>query len=1093
MSEPRAGLIGQLLDLAVRFRWAVLGITALVAIYGAFNLARLPIDAVPDITNNQVQINTVAPALSPQQVESQVTFPVETGLAGIPGLEETRSISRNGFSQVTAIFTEATDIYFARQQIVERLSALNASLPPGAEPSLGPLSTGLSEVLMWSVSFAPRDRTAQAGASGWQAGGAFLTPGGERLDTKVARTAYLRTVQDWIIAPTMRTVPGVAGIDAIGGHEKQFVVEPDPSRMIGYGVSFAQLADALRAANLVVGANFVNRGGEALLVRQDARLSGVEDIRNALVTTREAVPVRVADLADVRIGGNLRQGGASLDGQEVVIGTTLMRLGENSRIVAEASAERLAEVGRTLPPGIVVGSVYNRGALVDATIGTVEKNLTEGALLVIVVLFLLLGNVRAALIAALVIPLSMLMAAVGMNRLGVSGNLMSLGALDFGLIVDGAVIIVENSISRLAARQHAEGRLLTLGERLTETRLAAQEMIKPTVYGQAIILLVYAPLLAFTGVEGKTFSPMAITVMLALVSAFVLSLTFVPALVAVLLNRRLAEQEVRVIRKAKDWYGPALKRALRRPWIVIGLGAATFGVAALLFGTLGAEFTPQLDEGDLAIEVARIPAVSVEQAMVMQKQVEDVLETFPEVSHVFARTGLGEAATDAMAPNASDTYVILKQRDAWPEPDLEKAELVERMETKLDVLLGNTTEFSQPIQLRFNELIAGVKGDVAVKVFGDNFEQLGSAAARIADELRAVPGAQDIKMQQIEGFPTLDVKLDRAAIARFGLSAEDVTQTVAIAVGGREAGQVFQGDRRFDVVVRLPEDIRSDIDRLRSLPVVLPGTKSTVPLSSLAQFEVTEGPAEVRRENGRRLVLVSANVRGRDIGSFVAEAQQKVEAKVELPPGASLTWGGQFENLRAAQARLMLIVPVCFAVVLLLLFFALGGWVPALAVFSAIPMALAGGVFALVLRGIPFSVSAAVGFIALSGVAVLNGLVMMTAIRQRLDGGLPLERAITEGAMARLRPVLMTALVASLGFVPMAIATGTGAEVQRPLATVVIGGLITATALTLFALPAIAKLVLGRDRDEVSWRQRWRERLRRNATPEERRDMAEAF
>lgn len=1085
------GPVGAVLDIAIRFRWATLVLTAMVIALGAWNLLKLPIDAVPDITNNQVQINTVAPALSPSQVEAQVTFPVETGLQGIEGLDMTRSISRNGFSQVTAIFSESTDIYFARAQISERLGALGSSLPPGAEPSMGPLSTGLSEILMWNLSFAPRDQATKSGQAGWQPDGMFLTPQGELLDDPVSRQAYLRTVQDWIVAPAMRTVPGVADVDSIGGYEKQFVVQPDPARLASFGLRFRDLVDALEAANVIVGANFVDRGGEALLVREDARLGGVEDIRNAVVASRENVPVRIADVADVRIGGNLRTGGATLDGEEVVIGTLLMRIGENSRAVAQAGEQKLDEVARSLPTGVAMTPIYNRSSLVEKTIATVKTNLTEGALLVIAVLFMLLGNFRAALIAALVIPISMLMASIGMNRLGVSGNLMSLGALDFGLIVDGAVIIVENSVSRLAARQHEEGKLLTLGQRLTETRLAAQEMIKPTVYGQAIILFVYAPLLTFTGVEGKTFSPMAITVMLALGSAFILSLTFVPAMVAVLLNKKISEKEVRPIRAAKERYGPAVRRAVARPWPVIGVGAGLFAAAALLSGTLGSEFTPQLDEGDLAIEVVRIPSVSVEQALVMQRQVEDVLEEFPQVSHVFARTGLGEAATDAMAPNASDTYIILKSKEEWPDPSLEKAELIEQMEASLGALLGNVTEFSQPIQLRFNELIAGVKGDVAVKIFGDDFEQLGVSGAQAAEILRAVPGAQDVKMQQIEGFPTLDIEIDRTAAARYGLSVEEVADTVAIALGGQSAGLVFQGDQRFEVVVRLPQALRNDSDAVGALPLVLPGQRATVPLRELVDFNVTSGPAEVRRENGRRLVIVSANVRGRDIGSFVTDAQAAMNNRIDLAPGSFIEWGGQFENLQAAQERLTVVVPICFGLVLLLLFLALGGWIPALAVFSAVPMALTGGVFALALRGMPFSVSAAVGFIALSGVAVLNGLVMMTAIRQRLENDVPLVEAIIDGALARLRPVLMTALVASLGFVPMALATGTGAEVQRPIATVVIGGLVTATALTLFVLPAIARLVLGAERDDRSWREKWADRIRRNITPNQKRELGE--
>jgi len=1088
----RHGPIGVILDIAVRFRWAIIVLTVFAAIYGAFNLVRLPIDAVPDITNTQVQINTSAAALSPSQVETQVTFPIETGLAGIEGLEMTRSISRNGFSQVTAIFEEGTDLYFARQQVNERLAPIGASLPEGAEPTMGPISTGLGEVLMYTIEYEhPGGKGATTGGrTGWQSDGSFITERGDRLESEVAKAAYLRTVQDWVVAPLMRSIDGVAGVDSIGGFEKQFLVQPDPARLTGYGLSFDSLIDALEAANLAAGANFVDRADEALLVRVDARLGSIADIEEAVIATREGVPIRIGDVADVEIGGDLRTGAASLNGEEAVVGTVLMRAGENSRTVAAGAAERLEEVRASLPDGVVAEIVYNRSSLVDATISTVEKNLLEGALLVIAVLFLLLGNIRAAIITALVIPVSMLMAAVGMNRLGVSGNLMSLGALDFGLIVDGAVIIVENSVARLAARQHREGRLLTLGERLTETRLAAQEMIKPTVYGQAIIFLVFAPLLTFTGVEGKTFSPMAITMMLALASAFVLSLTFVPAMIAVLLNKKLTEKEVKPIRWAKERYGPAVRKVIARPWPMIGAGVGLFTVAVFVFGFLGSEFTPQLDERDIAVQSLRIPSTSLERSLAMQRRVEDRLEEFPQVDLVFSRTGTAEVASDPMPPNASDAYVILKPRDEWPDPDLPKDELVGEMESALGGLIGNLYEFSQPIELRFNELIAGVRGDVAVKLYGDDLTALTEAAGEVAGVLRGVEGAADVKVQQVTGFPTLDIAFDRPTIARYGLTVEEVAQSVAIALGGRPAGLVFEGDRRFDVVVRLEDATRDDFDQLGALPIVLENGV-TVPLRTLADFQVVDGLAEVRREQGRRLVIVSANVRERDLGSFVEEAQEGVAAGVDMPPASFIEWGGQYQNLQAAQARLAIVVPVCFALVLLLLFMALGGWVPALAVFSAIPMALAGGVFALALRGLPFSVSAAVGFIALSGVAVLNGLVMMTAIRQRLDSGMPLDEAIADGALARLRPVLMTALVASLGFVPMAIATGTGAEVQRPLATVVIGGLITATALTLFVLPAIARLVLHRSDDERSWREKWWDRLRRNVTRDEQRELGE--
>ncbi|MDQ0565982.1 cobalt-zinc-cadmium resistance protein CzcA [Qipengyuania citrea] len=1051
---------------------------------------RLPIDAVPDITNTQVQINTSAAALSPSQVETQVTFPIETGLAGIEGLEMTRSISRNGFSQVTAIFEEGTDLYFARQQVNERLAPIGASLPEGAEPTMGPISTGLGEVLMYTIEYEhPGGKGATTGGrTGWQSDGSFITERGDRLESEVAKAAYLRTVQDWVVAPLMRSIDGVAGVDSIGGFEKQFLVQPDPARLTGYGLSFDSLIDALEAANLAAGANFVDRADEALLVRVDARLGSIADIEEAVIATREGVPIRIGDVADVEIGGDLRTGAASLNGEEAVVGTVLMRAGENSRTVAAGAAERLEEVRASLPDGVVAEIVYNRSSLVDATISTVEKNLLEGALLVIAVLFLLLGNIRAAIITALVIPVSMLMAAVGMNRLGVSGNLMSLGALDFGLIVDGAVIIVENSVARLAARQHREGRLLTLGERLTETRLAAQEMIKPTVYGQAIIFLVFAPLLTFTGVEGKTFSPMAITMMLALASAFVLSLTFVPAMIAVLLNKKLTEKEVKPIRWAKERYGPAVRKVIARPWPMIGAGVGLFTVAVFVFGFLGSEFTPQLDERDIAVQSLRIPSTSLERSLAMQRRVEDRLEEFPQVDLVFSRTGTAEVASDPMPPNASDAYVILKPRDEWPDPDLPKDELVGEMESALGGLIGNLYEFSQPIELRFNELIAGVRGDVAVKLYGDDLTALTEAAGEVAGVLGGVEGAADVKVQQVTGFPTLDIAFDRPTIARYGLTVEEVAQSVAIALGGRPAGLVFEGDRRFDVVVRLEDATRDDFDQLGALPIVLENGV-TVPLRTLADFQVVDGLAEVRREQGRRLVIVSANVRERDLGSFVEEAQERVSTGVDMPPASFIEWGGQYQNLQEAQARLTIVVPIAFALVLLLLFMALGGWVPALAVFSAIPMALAGGVFALALRGLPFSVSAAVGFIALSGVAVLNGLVMMTAIRQRLDSGMSLDEAIADGALARLRPVLMTALVASLGFVPMAIATGTGAEVQRPLATVVIGGLITATALTLFVLPAIARLVLDDGKEKRSWRQRWWDRLRRNVTPEERKEL----
>ena len=1059
-------MIANLIALSVRTRWMILALVLIVAGFGAWQLTKLPIDAVPDITNKQVQINSIDAGLSPIEIEKRVTFPIETALAGIPGLETTRSLSRNGFSQVTAVFSERTDLYFARQQVSERLTQARDSLPPGVQPQIGPVTTGLGEVFMYAVDFAnPGGKGAkvQDGKPGWQSDGSFLTPEGGRLADDVSRAAYLRTVQDWIIGPQLKTVRGVAGVDSIGGYEKQFVVEPDPVKLAAYGVSFSELAKALEAANLSVGANFLDRGGEAYLVRADARIRSLDEIAQAVIATRGGVPVAVKDVASVRIGGDLRTGGASLNGHEVVIGTTLMLIGENSRTVAKAVGDKLAGIEKSLPPGIKVTPTLDRSKLVNATVSTVERNLTEGAILTAVALFLLLGNVRAALIAVLVIPFSFLMMAIGMNSLKVSGNLMSLGALDFGLIVDGAVIIIENGLRRLAERQHKEGRLLTLRERLGETVQATQEMIKPTVFGQAIIFLVFAPLLTFTGVEGKTFSPMAITIMLALGAAFILSLTFVPAMLAILIRGKVAEKEVWLIARIKHAYAPVLEKAVAKPWPFIAAGAGVFVLAGFVFTLLGQEFIPQLDEKNLALASQRIPSTSLEQSLAMQRKVEQAVSRLPEVQTMFSKTGTAEVATDPMPPNISDGFVILKPQKEWPKNVKTKADVLKRVEATANAQIGQAYELSQPIQLRFNELIAGVRGDVAIKLYGDDLDQMSAAAAKIVAALQAVPGAADVKAEQTSGSPTLDVSFDRAAIARFGLTVEEVADTVSAAMGGREAGLVFEGDRRFSVVVRVPQASRSNLDALAALPVMLPEEtghpRRSIPLSQVAQFRFTEGLNQISRENGKRRVVIQANVRGRDVGSFVRDAQPKVEA-VALPTGAFLEWGGQFQNLKAASDRLAIVVPICFAAIFALLYLALGGFGRAISVFTAVPLALAGGVFTLALTGIAFSVSAAVGFICLSGVAVLNGLVVMTSIRQRLEAGVELSRAIIEGTYERVRPVIMTGLVPAIGFVPMALATGTGAEVQKPLATVVIGGLVTATILTLLVLPAITRVVL---------------------------------
>lgn len=1067
-------MIARILDASIRFRWGVVIATLIISAYGVTQLLKLPIDAVPDITNKQVQINTVSPNLGPLDMERLVTFPVETAMAGIPGLESSRSISRNGFSQVTVVFEDRTDLYFARQQVAERLNQAKGTLPEGVEPEMGPVSTGLGEVLMYVVDFEPsgtRQNPRIDGRPGFQTDGSYLTPDGELLTGDVARQGYLRSVQDWVIRPQLRSVPGVAGIDSIGGYEKQFVVQPDAARMSTYGISFSELADALEQANISVGANFVERGGEAFLVRADGRIRTLDEIARATVASRGGVPVQVRDVATVAVGGDLRTGSATRNGEEVVIGTALMLAGDNSRVVAAAVAARLEDVARSLPPGVEVRTVLDRSELVDATIGTVQENLLFGALLVTGVLFWLLGNFRAALIAALVIPVSFLVMGTGMNLTGTSGNLMSLGALDFGLIVDGSIIIIENCLRRLAHSQHAKGRVLSLGERLHEVFEASREMVRPTLFGQAIIFLVFVPLLTFTGVEGKTFSPMAITVLLALAGAFVASLTFVPAMVALLIRGEVAEKDVSAIAWVKERYEPLLGRVIARPWPWIGAGAGTFTAAALAFTMLGSEFLPVLGEGNLAMQALRIPSTSLEQSTRMQQQVETAVATLPEVDLVYSKTGTAEVASDPMPPSASDTFIILKPKDEWPDGVNSREDVIERVEQRVEPLVGNAFEISQPIQLRFNELIAGVRGDIAIKVYGDDLEAMARAAGQIAAVLDTVPGAADVKVEQTEGFPVLDVQFDRDAIARHGLTLEDVGDTVAAAMGGREAGIVFEGDRRYGIVVRLDGATRNDLDAVGALPVMLPGEDAhrvSVPLRELARFSFSEGLNQVSRENGKRRVVVQANVRGNDLGSFVAEAQDRVAKQVRLPAGTFIEWGGQFENLEAASARLSLAIPLIFAAIFGLLFMALGGVRQSLAVYSAIPLALAGGVFALSIAGFPFSVSAAVGFIVLSGVTVLNGLVVMTAIDQRLEAGVPVDRAIAEGAMERVRAVLMTGIVPAIGFVPMAVATGTGAEVQKPLAVVVIGGLITSTLLTLFVLPAIGRLLLrGRHRADV--------------------------
>ncbi len=1050
-------MIEKILSFSIAHRLLVLMLTVTVAAYGVYAMGKLPIDAVPDITNNQVQINVEVSALSPFEVEKQVTYSIETAMAGIPGLMETRSISRNGFAQVTVIFEDDIDIYFARAQVNERLATAKESLPEGAEVVMGAISTGLGEIYMWTVEYENPEAP-------------YTTPEGLVLTSDFEKAMYLRTVQDWIIGPQIKTVKGVAAVDSIGGYAQQYHVQPDPHKLAGLGLTFSDVIEALERNNASIGAGYLEQKGEAYVVRADGRLETTEQIGNVVIATRGGVPLYLKDVATVGLGKELRTGSASENGHEVVVATAMMLKGENSRVVAKAVDQKLAEVGKSLPDGVKAKTVLNRTKLVEATVMTVSKNLSEGALLVIAVLFLLLGNFRAALITALIIPFTMLMTGIGMVEAGISANLMSLGALDFGLLVDGGVIIVENCLRRLSERQHKEGRLLTHDERLDEVMQASAQMIKPMVFGRVIIIIVYMALLSFTGIEGKMFTPMAMTVIIALIFAFILSITFVPAMIAMWLSGKIEEKENRIILKAKAGYEPLLNFSLDHPKKVILAAVALFIFSLLIFTRLGQEFIPTLDEKDIAMHAMRIPSTSLSESTAMQLQVEKAISALPEVAFVFSKTGTAEMAGDPMPPNVSDTFIILKDRKEWPDKKLEKPELIEKVAQAVGKVPGNNYEYTQPIQMRFNELIAGVRSDVAVKVYGDDFDTIGKTANDIAGALRKVDGAADVKVEQTTGLPMLEIDINKDTIARYGLNMGDVLDLIAVAVGGQETGLVFEGDRRFPIVVRLPETIRQDIAALENLPVAIPhedGDGSFVPLKQIASFRLSEGPNQISRENGKRRVVVQANVRGRDIGSFVAEAQKTIENEVKVPAGYWLDWGGQFENLMAARDRLMIVVPACFFIIFMMLFTALGSAKQALLVFSCVPLAISGGILTLFFAGMPFSISAAVGFIALSGIAVLNGLVMITYINELRQEGKERREAIVQGALTRLRPVLMTALVASLGFVPMALAHSTGAEVQKPLAMVVIGGLVSATALTLLVLPALYKLFGGRDQAMV--------------------------
>ncbi|MGF6211864.1 CusA/CzcA family heavy metal efflux RND transporter [Comamonas sp. 4034] len=1039
----------RIIRFAIEQRWLVLVAAAAMAVLGVFSYQKLSIDAVPDITNVQVQINTQAPGYSPLETEQRITYPIETVMAGLPQLEQTRSLSRYGLSQVTVIFKDGTDIYFARQLVNERIQEAKEKLPANISPSLGPISTGLGEIYLWTVE-------AEEGAK--KADGTPYTP----MD--------LREIQDWVIKPQLRNVPGVTEINSIGGFSKEYLVAPSPEKLASYGISMDRIVAALQNNNTNVGAGYIERQGEQYLIRAPGQAKGIDDLKEIIVGTAQGQAIRIRDLADVELGRELRTGAATDNGREVVLGTVFMLIGENSRVVSKAVGERMQSIRKSLPEGVKIVTVYDRTTLVEKAIATVKKNLLEGAALVVVILFLFLGNIRAALITALIIPLSMLFTFTGMVHYRISANLMSLGALDFGIIIDGAVVIVENCVRRLAHAQEHKGRLLTRNERFQEVFAAAKESRRPLLFGQLIIMVVYLPIFALTGVEGKMFHPMALTVVLALAGAMVLSITFIPAAIALFIGARVAEKENRLMSWARNAYEPLLRGVMRMPIVVIAGAVVAVVLSLVLASRMGSEFAPNLNEGDFAVQALRVPGTSLTQSLDMQMQLERTLkEKFPEIDRVFARTGTAEIAADPMPPNISDGYIMLTPKAQWPDPNRSREDLLAAIQEAVEEIPGSNYEFSQPIQLRFNELISGVRSDVAVKIFGDDMQVLERTAQSIAAMLQKVPGSSEVKVEQTTGLPMLTVQVDREKASRYGLNLGDVQQTIATAIGGQEAGTIFEGDRRFDIQVRLPESIRNDLAALERLPIALPqqagGRQAFLPLSSVASFNLSPGPNQVSREDGKRRIVVSANVRGRDIGSFVAQAQRELDA-IALPAGYWTRWGGTFENMQSAQQRLQIVVPVALLLVFTLLFAMFGNVRDGLVVFTGIPFALTGGILALWLRDIPLSISAAIGFIALSGVAVLNGLVMISSIRALRETGLGVPQAVHSGALSRLRPVLMTALVASLGFVPMAIATGTGAEVQRPLATVVIGGILSSTILTLLVLPLLYRMVHKSDPSE---------------------------
>ncbi|MGP9802227.1 efflux RND transporter permease subunit [Rheinheimera sp. NSM] len=1040
-------MIDVLLNFALKRRYLVLGLTLLLVVVGVYHARQLPMDAVPDITNVQVQINTAAPGYSPLETEQRLTLIIENAMAGLPQLQYSRSLSRYGMSQVTLVFNDSTDIYWARQQVSERLQAVRADLPADTTPTLGPVATGLGEIFMYSVS---------------------AEPGAVKADGTAYTAEDLRTLQDWLIKPQLVTVPGVTEVNSIGGYQRQYQVAPDPAKLLAFNLTLADITSALSRNNSNAGAGYIEQRGEQWLVRSPGQLRNLEDISALVIAKRDDAPVRLRDVADVYFGKELRSGAASLNGEETVLGTVFMLLGENSRTVSKAVAEKLHEVNRSLPPGVSAKAVYNRTSLVDKTIATVQKNLFEGAVLVIVVLFIFLGNIRAALITALVIPLSMLFAITGMAMNKVSGNLMSLGAIDFGLLVDGAVIVVENSLRRLGLAQQQQGRLLTLEERLSEVYQATREVFTPAVFGVLIIMLVFLPIFALGGVEGKMFHPMAFTVIAALAGAVLLAITFVPAAIAIFVRGKVNEHDSALLRALKQGYAVLLRLSLR--YSALFISAAVLMMAAVFWqgSKLGSEFMPQLDEGDIALHALRIPGTSLSQSLQMQLLLEREIAALPQVSAVFSKLGTAEIATDPMPPNVADTFVMLKPQSQWPNPETSKAELLALLRHTVEALPGNNYEFTQPIEMRFNELIAGVRSDVALRIYGDDLTELTRLAQAATSLLATVPGAVDVRMEQATGLPMLSIEPDREHLALLGIDVASVQHYIQTMVGGQQVGLIYEADKAFALVIRADEALRSNPQQLKRLPLALtdaPYADSTnteltyVPLGEVAHFNEIDAPNQINRQNAKRNVVVTANVSGRDLGSFISESKQLMADNLALPAGYWLGYGGTFEQLQSATNRLMWVVPLTLLLIFGLLFSALNSAKDALVVFSGVPLALTGGVTALLLRDMPLSISAAVGFIALSGIAVLNGVVMLAMIKQLREQGVALPEAIQQGAVQRLRPVLMTALVASLGFLPMAFNSGTGAEVQRPLATVVIGGIISATLLTLLLLPALYRLV----------------------------------